>query len=73
MLHLNIAHLDEPEFDGKLNSDIEDRLEELDEYIPGLDVQENELNAKYFLNSDLKEQLEPDKAPANLSQSPKNN
>lgn len=50
-----MAHLDEPEFDGKLNSDIEDRFEALDDYIPGLDVQENDFNEKHLLNSDLKE------------------
>jgi hypothetical protein len=51
---MNIAHLDEPEFDGKLNSDIEDRLEAFGEFIPGLDVQENEFNDRNLLNSDLK-------------------
>jgi len=49
MLHMNIAHLDEPEFDiktGNLNSDIEDRLDGLIEYIPGLDVHENDFHDK---------------------------
>ena len=58
MLHMNIAHLDEPEFDiktGHLNSDIEDRLDGLVEYIPGLDVHENEFHDKQHMNSDLKD------------------
>jgi hypothetical protein len=58
MLHMNIAHLDEPEFDNKmghLNSDIDDRLDGFVEYIPGLDVHENEFHDKNFLNSDLKD------------------
>jgi hypothetical protein len=58
MLHMNIAHLDEPEFDSKmghLNSDIEDRLDGLVEYIPGLDVHENEFPDKQHMNSDLKD------------------
>ncbi len=55
---MNIAHLDEPEFDSKmghLNSDIEDRIDGLVEYIPGLDVHENEFHDKQQMNSDLKD------------------
>ncbi len=76
MLHMNIAHLDEPEFDnkmGQLNSDIEDRLDGFVEYIPGLDVHENEFHDKNFLNSDLKDQLDHKIAPVYSNKSTSKN
>jgi hypothetical protein len=55
MMHMNIAGLDEPDFDGHQVSN-DEGIDALGEYTPGLIVQENEFHDKELNIADLNHQ-----------------
>lgn len=50
-LHINIAGFDEPDIEGKILTSVDEIVNDFDEFIPGMDVQENDFYEKNGLSS----------------------